>query len=88
MHNDESYRCRVCGMKQDFQPWGRDGKIPSFEICGCCGVEFGYEDSTQKSIKKYRETWMKNGGAWAIPKEAPSGWSLEEQLKQIPNEYL
>jgi hypothetical protein len=38
---DASYCCRICGLKQDFKPWGEDGKTPAFEICSCCGVEFG-----------------------------------------------
>ena len=36
-NEDEAYRCRVCGLNQDFKPWGEDGKTPAFEICGCCG---------------------------------------------------
>lgn len=38
-----SFYCRVCGLYLGYQPWGEDGKTPSYEICPCCGVEFGYE---------------------------------------------
>jgi hypothetical protein len=26
--NEDSYHCRVCGFKQDFQPWGEDRAFP------------------------------------------------------------
>jgi hypothetical protein len=42
-------RCRVCGLDQQSPPWGVDGKSPTYAICDCCGVEFGYEDSTRES---------------------------------------
>ncbi|WP_407906848.1 hypothetical protein [Escherichia coli] len=44
--------CRVCGAEQPEAPWGDDGETPTYDICNCCGVEFGYEDSTVQSIKK------------------------------------
>ena len=89
LHKDKlkSYRCRACGLEQDFQPWGEDGITPAFEICGCCGVDFGYQDCTPASVKKFREEWLKKGGQWLISGEKPSNWSLEEQLKLIPQEY-
>ena len=34
--------CRVCGKVQDDPTWGEDGKTPTFDICDCCGVQFGY----------------------------------------------
>ena len=51
--------CRVCGYTDAiFFPWGNDGKTPSFEICKCCNVEFGYEDCQLSSIRKYRQKWL------------------------------
>lgn len=48
--------CRVCGFDCDpFYPWGLDGKTPSYSICPKCGVEFGYEDSSEKGIQNYKE---------------------------------
>lgn len=87
-NEDEAYRCRVCGLKQDFKPWGEDGKTPAFEICGCCGVDFGYQDCTPEYVKKFRKEWLKKGGKWASPDEKPANWSLEEQMKNIPKEYI
>lgn len=82
-----SFHCRVCGLKQGFKPWGEDGKTPAFEICGCCEVDFGYENCTLESVKKFRNEWLKNGGKWANLDEKPANWLLEGQMKKIPEEY-
>jgi len=56
MHsNNNLYVCRVFGALQSDPPWGETGKDPSFDICDCCGVEFGYEDATLSGLKRYRE---------------------------------
>lgn len=54
--------CRVCGKIQDDPPWGEDGKCPNYDICDCCGVEFGYGDCTLTAIRASRERWLVNGG--------------------------
>lgn len=81
--------CRVCGLcSEDFFPWGEDGNTPSFEICFCCGTQFGYEDNNIDAIHAYRGKWIENGAKWHDPKMKPENWSLEEQLENIPKEYL
>lgn len=87
MHNKDFYKCRVCGLLQETLPWGEDGKSPSYNICYCCGVEFGYEDCTLVSIKNYREKWIESGGKWNKKKYQPINWSLAEQLLNIPKQY-
>ncbi len=44
------HNCRVCGLYIDDLPWGEDGNCPTYEICSCCGVEFGNEDYTVESV--------------------------------------
>lgn len=61
-----SFYCRVCGLYLGYQPWGEDGKTPSYEICPCCGVEFGYEDDSKSSIQAYREQWIRNDCQWFV----------------------
>lgn len=87
MPSDEHLRCRVCGLRQRGPPWGEDGNSPTFEICDCCGVEFGYEDSTPSSTKEYRSHWLVNGAAWFQPETRPPDWNLESQLKWIPEPF-
>ena len=95
MDSDKStHYCRVCGLFQDkdFQgndyfPWGKDGNSPSFDICECCGVEFGYGDCFLEDVKAFREEWLKKGNPWRCPEYQPENWSLEEQLKNIPKKF-
>ena len=88
MHNKhQSPYCRVCGLDQGEFPWGKDGTDPSFAICDCCGVEFGYQDCSIECVRKFRNTWLSEGNPWFNPKKKPKNWSLEKQLKNIPQEF-
>ena len=86
MHKNDpnSYHCRVCGLSRGYEPWGEDGNTPIFEICNCCGAEFGYHDFNLEATKSYRKTWLERKNKWFEPKKMPLNWSLEEQLKKIP----
>lgn len=89
MANEASkFVCRVCGKIQDEAPWGEDCKSPTYDICDCCGVEFGYGDCIIKAIRAWRDRWLSNGAKWKYPEKKPISWSLEEQMKNIPKEFL
>jgi len=78
------YVCHVCGYPNlDEPPWGDDGKTPSFNICPCCGVEFGYEDSTEKAKRNYRKEWLQKGAKWFDDEYKPKNWDLRSQLENI-----
>ena len=82
--------CRVCGYKLKFSPWGEDNDTPTYEICPCCGAEFGCDDYNLESIKAYREKWIKAGAKWFNPKMMPDNWNLEKQLhnmKSVKSDY-
>jgi hypothetical protein len=83
-----THNCRVCGLYIDDLPWGEDGCSPTYEICSCCGLEFGNEDYTIESTNKYREEWIAKGAKWFESKEKPENWNLEEQLKNIPQAFV
>jgi hypothetical protein len=87
MPSKDRYFCRVCGLKQVSPPWGEGGETPSFEICECCGVEFGYEDSTLAGIRSYRAGWLDKGARWFKPRLKPPGWDAAAQLQNVPPEY-
>ena len=55
------YHCPICGLPLDFAPWGDDGKTPTYEICPCCGVEWGNEDYTPESRKECLNKWLVAG---------------------------
>lgn len=80
----ETAHCRVCGYKLPFLPWGEDGCTPTYEICPCCGVEFGNEDYSENAIQNYRENWISARCPWFNPQKKPLQWSLDEQLKNVP----
>jgi len=87
MHNNDKYLCRVCGLIQKDAPWGDDGLSPTYQICDCCGVEFGYEDSTLEGVKRFRKNWIASGATWFNSKMQPVRWDFEEQLKNVPQKY-
>lgn len=64
----DKYVCRVCGCVLDAPPWGDDGSTASFDICPCCGVEFGYEATTLAGIGEFRREWLAGGAKWFSPK--------------------
>lgn len=89
LKNNDIFVCRVCGhLTPQFPPWGYDGRTPSFEICDCCGVEFGYEDATLIGSRNYRAKWIEAGAKWFRPKNKPDGWAVEEQLANIPDFFM
>lgn len=79
--------CRVCGLDQMEPPWGEDGNNPSFAICDCCGVEFGYEDITSESARDYRKRWLASGAKWFSAKVMPAGWNVSVQLAEVPEAF-
>ncbi|UFH53658.1 hypothetical protein [Spirosoma sp. KNUC1025] len=83
MKIDTKYLCKVCGFEQLDPPWGEDGRTPTFEICVCCGTEFGYEDATLQGVLKYREKWLKQGAKWYDESYKPANWSLSDQLNRV-----
>lgn len=75
----KKYICHVCGFNGlDEKPYLNDGKIPSHNICDCCGCEFGYDDNDQ-----YRKKWINSEGEWFSPELKPEHWNIKEQLKRI-----
>lgn len=76
----EKYICPVCGFNNlDEYP------DLSYEICPCCGVEYGFDDFDFKSLTfdTIRNKWLNEGAKWFNKKEKPKNWNLEEQLKNL-----
>lgn len=86
-NSNKDMNCRVCGFDQGLRPWGKSGQSPTFEICDCCGVQFGYEDCLESGLRKFRQKWLANGANWFSPEIKPEGWSLEDQMKGIPDQF-
>jgi len=86
------YRCRVCGFNHidilPWSPWGEDGTEPSYDMCACCFVQFGYEDCDLEDIVLYRKDWLSSGAEFKESKYKPKHWNLAEQLQAIPKQFL
>lgn len=87
MPNDPTHFCRVCGLRQPYPQYGEDGKNPTYEICVCCGVEFGYEDISFSGVRRFRDVWIEGGMRWFDLSQKPEGWSWECQSAFIPDEF-
>jgi hypothetical protein len=84
------YICPVCGYDDlNEAPYkDYDAKTAaSFEICPCCGTEFGYTDD-EISWLELRKRWIKSGHNWfSKTTKKPKKWSYASQLlniKKIP----
>lgn len=64
MSDRPEHHCRVCGWDAELPVWGDDGRTPTFDICSCCGVEFGHQDCLPESTEKYRSAWLAAGAPW------------------------
>lgn len=68
------YTCPVCRYPAMRNP------PCDFNICPCCGVEFGYEDAN-RSHEDLRAVWIESGRKWWSPVEAaPKDWDPASQL--------
>lgn len=77
------YRCRVCGYDQMPYP-PRD-----YNICPCCGVEYGIDDSFE-SYEELRDEWLAVGAPWFSnidPYLPPVNWNAWDQLDSANFQY-
>lgn len=76
--------CPVCGYDGlEEMPYDQDGN-PSYEICDCCGFEFGFDDDSEGiSFEEYRKKWIEEGAEWFNPDMKPKGWDIKRQLSNI-----
>ena len=75
------YFCPVCGFRGLKEvPYDEHG-APSYEICPCCGFEFGFEETGEQA--RFREDWIRKGAPWFMPEQKPAGWDLQKQLASL-----
>lgn len=83
MRSSRNHFCRVCGFDSMDLPWGSDGRSPIFEICPCCGVEWGYGDATTRATARFRRAWLDRGAPWMDPRVPHDGLSTRARLNRI-----
>jgi hypothetical protein len=76
--------CAWCVEGVDNPPWGMSGEDPSYSLCPCCGVEFGYGDASLAGMRRWREQWLQDPG-WQRPLLRPAGWTVNRQIAQLPD---
>lgn len=68
-------------------PYSRHFGMPSYEVCDCCGFEFGNDDepgtATPVTFSEYRKQWLADGAQWFQPLKRPLRWSPENQLREV-----
>jgi hypothetical protein len=61
--------------------------MPSYEVCPCCGFEFGNDDNPgtaqPSSFEEYRASWMAEGCPWFDSTRRPKEWAPTEQLAAV-----
>ena len=78
--------CPVCGYPDlEKPPYWPDGQTTQYEICPCCGFEFGFDDQDRgETFVSYREKWIRGGRQWwAASEPPPTGWDPVLQLQNL-----
>lgn len=74
------HRCPVCGYTGLEEAAYDEQGCPSFDICPCCGTEFGYDDHAEAHAE-LRRKWVEGGMRWwsrtTLP---PPEWEPQKQL--------
>jgi hypothetical protein len=70
---------------------GFEAPPKDFDICPCCGTEFGVDDfgiteeDTVMAQRRLRSEWFRNGASWFDPgTPQPAAWDPYEQLLASP----
>lgn len=76
------YICPVCGSDNLDQP--AYDRSPSFEICLCCGFQYGYDDDDQGyTFEQWRGEWVKEGMKWRSSSPPPKDYDPVKQLENL-----
>ena len=82
----KKYVCPICGyhgLKDNPRSSNTGGG--SYEICPCCGFQFGVSDDDEGwTYDTWRSDWVKKGMKWwSKTKNPPEGWNPTEQISKI-----
>ncbi|WP_086444738.1 hypothetical protein [Candidatus Enterococcus lemimoniae] len=87
--NNEKYICPVCGFEGLELEAYNDFDEPSYEICPCCGFQFGFDDDNAEhdkniEIDRWRNRWISEGCNWYSEVfEKPKDWNPKKQLEKL-----
>lgn len=78
-----TFKCPICNYKGLYEPPYNAEGYGSYEICPCCGFEFGCDDYPEKEEAQltWRKKWIDSGLIWfSNSRTHPEGWDGEKQL--------
>ncbi|MFC1709136.1 hypothetical protein ACFL2J_03640 [Candidatus Omnitrophota bacterium] len=83
---NEKYICPICGFNGLKESPYSKANEPSYEICPCCGFEFGFDrGESVKEYQSFRRKWIEGGANWLVLDRKPEDWDLNRQLDNIKN---
>jgi len=79
------HTCPVCGFDGLEEPPTTPECGDSYEICSCCGFQFGVSDGDRGfTYEGWRQAWISNGMRWwSTSRAAPPGWDPVAQLRRV-----
>jgi len=80
------YICPVCGYDKIVNPIYDSNGQGTYEICPCCGFEFGSDDFPDKeqAFKNWRTHWIEKNYLWfSNYTKKPENWEPQKQLDNI-----
>jgi hypothetical protein len=80
-----SHTCPVCGWPELAEPPRSPTGSASYEICPCCGFEFGFDDDARgETYDQARARWIADGQRWwSTSRPAPENWNPSHQLTRL-----
>lgn len=71
-------------------PYEKHFGRPSYDVCSCCGFEYGNDDNPGTappvSFESYLAEWVEDGSRWFDEEQRPESWTLESQLREATDD--
>jgi len=77
--------CPVCAFPKLKEPPHSKSGGGSYEICPCCGFQFGVDDDDKGiTFLQARSKWIESGMKWqSKSKKPPAKWDAQKQLATL-----
>lgn len=85
----EKYLCPVCGYPDLDEPaYDPITSAPSYDICPCCGCEYGYSAPiTEAGKEHFLRNWIRFKTPWHDSDAKPPNWDVRIQLREIGKDF-
>ncbi len=80
------FACPACGWDDQISPPMDTLGYPSYDICSCCGIQYGYHDIMGITYRAWRDKWVRNGMRWNSYSDPPPDWDPVRQLKKLQDQ--